>query len=147
MTPKISRLLLGGVAGTFVMTMMMYFVAPNITGRTMDIAAEMGNMMGGSWALGMAVHVMNGVLIFPAAYAFLYSKLPGPPVARGAVWGVALWLVTQLVVMPMIGAGVFSSNIGPKSAGASLISHLVYGSLLGTIAGGAQDRSETGQVV
>lgn len=137
MKPKLSRAVLGGLAGTAAMTMMMYFVAPMMTGSTMDIAAELGRMMGGSWALGMMAHVMNGVLIFPLVYAFvLYGMLPGPPTARGALWGLALWLVAQVVVMPMIGAGFFSSNVGMPSAVASLMGHLVYGILLGVVAGG-----------
>jgi hypothetical protein len=41
--------------------------------------------------------------------------------------------------MPMIGAGLFSSQIGGAMAAmGSLVGHLLYGSLLGVIAGSAQ---------
>jgi len=38
MKPQVTKAVAGGLVGTVVMTLMMYFVAPNMTGRTMDIA-------------------------------------------------------------------------------------------------------------
>jgi hypothetical protein len=49
-------------------------------------------------------------------------------------FGGGLWLVSQLVVVPMMGAGVFSGHLGPMAALASLLGHLVYGALLGSLA-------------
>jgi hypothetical protein len=44
--------------------------------------------------------------------------------------------MAQVIVMPMMGAGFFSVAAGGVMAAmASLIGHLVYGSLLGAIAG------------
>jgi hypothetical protein len=37
--------------GTALLTSMMYFVAPMMTGHAMDIAAMLGSVMGVSWAL------------------------------------------------------------------------------------------------
>jgi hypothetical protein len=56
------------------------------------------------------------------AYA-LYAHLPGSRAIRGTIWGLVLWLVAQTVVMPMMGAGLFSSAMG--GAMGSLIG-LVY---------------------
>ena len=129
------RSMIGGAIGTTAMTLMMYFVAPRMTGRTMDIAAELGAMIGGSWALGMAAHFLTGVVIFPAAYVLvLMSRLPGSGAVRGAILGTLLWIFAQAAVMPMIGAGFFSSSIGVKSAVASLIGHLIYGIPVGVAA-------------
>jgi len=47
---------------------MMYLVGP-MMGVHMDIAAMLGSMLGGSWAVGMMLHFVNGTLIFPAIYA------------------------------------------------------------------------------
>jgi len=140
MKPFVTKAILGGLAGTAVLTMMMYLVAPMMLGHAMDIAAMLGSMMGNSWALGMAAHWMNGVLIFPLLYAFLmYKLLPGPPVVRGAMWGVVLWLIAQSMLMPMMGAGFFSSAAGGMMAVvASLIGHILYGGILGKIAGSAE---------
>jgi hypothetical protein len=121
------------------MSLMMRFVAPIMLGHPMDIAALIGKMMGGGLAIGLAAHLMNGVVIFPAIYALVvFRMLPGPPVLRGAVWGGVLWLVAEAVVMPMAGAGFFSAEIGgPTAAVVALMGHLVYGALLGLIGGAA----------
>ena len=130
----------GGLAGTVLMTMMMRFVAPLMLGHPMDIAGMLASMMGGSWAIGMAAHLMNGIVIFPLVYAFLgFRFLPGPPVARGMIFGAILWLLAEIMVMPMAGAGFFSSEIGgAKAVMAALMGHLVYGALLGAISGAAE---------
>jgi len=127
----------GGLAGTVLMTLMMYFVAPMMLGHPMDIAAMLGKMMGNSWGLGMLAHLMNGIIVFPLIYTFfVYKNIKGAPVARGMVWGIILWLVAELIVMPMAGAGFFSANIGGmKAVMAALIGHVVYGGTLGAIVG------------
>lgn len=143
MKPNLAKLFLGGLAGTVVMTLMMYFVAPMLLGHPMDIAAMLGSVMGGSWVLGMAAHVMNGAVVFPLVFAFVAAGLlPGSATVKGIAWGVILWLVAQLVVMPMMGAGVFSANAGGMMAvAASLMGHLVYGALLGGIGAPARARA------
>jgi hypothetical protein len=133
--PTFARAALGGLVGTLAMTAMMYIVAP-MMGLRMDIAAMLGSMLGGSWTAGLMMHFVNGSLIFPAIYAYaLYGRLPGSPAVRGALWGVVLWLVAQTVVMPMMGAGLFSSAMGGMMAAmGSLVGHILYGGLLGAIA-------------
>jgi uncharacterized membrane protein YagU involved in acid resistance len=135
MKPNLSKVFLGGFAGTVAMTLMMYFVAPMMLGKPMDIAAMLGSVMGGSWTLGMIAHLMNGAVIFPLLFAFVVVRfLPGPAAVKGMGWGVALWVVAQVVVMPMMGAGFFSANAGGMMAAvASLMGHLVYGALLGSV--------------
>ena len=137
MKPNVGKAILGGLVGTAVMTMMMYFVAPMMTGQKMDIAAMLGSMMGNSWMLGMMAHFMNGVLIFPLIYVFiLFKLLPGQPWLKGLLWGVVLWLLAQVVVMPMMGGGFFSAQMGGMMAVmGSLMGHAVYGVLLGAVAG------------
>jgi uncharacterized membrane protein YagU involved in acid resistance len=139
--PTFARAALGGFIGTVVMTAMMYIVAP-MMGVHMDIAAMLGSMLGGSWALGLMMHFANGAIIFPAIYAYvIYARLPGSPVVRGTVWGVALWLIAQTMVMPMMGAGLFSSEAGGMMAAmGSLVGHILYGSALGFVASTSERR-------
>ena len=134
MRPNVTRLVLGGLVGTMAMTAMMYMVAP-MMGVRMDIAAMLGSMLGGSWAAGMAMHVINGTVLFPLVYGYLLvSRLPGPPLLRGALWGVVLWLIAQTMVMPMMGAGLFSAAAGGMVAAVgSLVGHVLYGTILGTV--------------
>jgi hypothetical protein len=54
------------------------------------------------------------------------------------LWAVILWLGLEIVMLPMIGGGIFSSEMGGmKAVMAALIGHLIYGSIFGAIAGGA----------
>lgn len=133
--PTFTQAARGGFAGTLLMTAMMYIVGPAM-GMRMDIAGMLGSMLGGSWMAGFMMHVVNGTLIFPGLYAFVaYERLPGAGVARGVTFGVLLWLVAQVVVMPMMGAGVFSAGRGGMVAAVgSLLGHLLYGVALGSLA-------------
>lgn len=132
------KVFLGGLVGTAVMTFMMYFVRPKLVGAPMDIGAEIGSQLGGSWWLGMSVHVLIGVVVVPLLLANVLSKfLPGPPVVKGLLTGIALWLITMTVLMPMMGKGLFLTGTGegPKAIVAAFMAHAAYGVLLGKIAG------------
>lgn len=49
----------------------------------------------------------------------------------GVSWGVFLWLIMELIVLPLLGWGVFGLAITPAIAVATLILHLIYGATLG----------------
>jgi len=128
------RSIVGGVAGTIAITTMMYMVAPMMLGQPMDVAKMLGSMLGGNWWAGMALHIVNGAVVFPLIFALvLYRLLPGTPTLKGLVWGLTLWALAQTVVMPLMGAGLFSGGMMPAIA--SLMGHIVYGLLLGWFSG------------
>lgn len=81
----------------------------------------------------MLVHILNGAVIIPLVFVFLlYRFLPGSPIAKGITFGALLWLTSEVLVMPLMGAGFFSAHIGGlKAAAASLLGHVVYGWSLG----------------
>ncbi len=140
MRPNIGKTILGGFAGTVVMTLMMYFVAPMMLGRPMDVAGMLGGVLGGSWTMGMLMHFINGSLVFALIYAYLlYRALPSAPWLKGTIWGLILWFFSQTMVTPMMGGGFFSSNAGGLMAVmASLLGHAIYGALLGSTRGAAE---------
>jgi len=134
---RIPRALLAGLVATAAMTFMAYFVAPVMLGHPMDIAHMLSGLAGGSWAIGMLMHLMNGIVVFPLIYSIvLYRFLPGAPWLKGILWGVVLWLGLEIVILAMTGAGEFNTNGGgAKALMAALVVHLIYGVLLGTITG------------
>jgi uncharacterized membrane protein YagU involved in acid resistance len=136
---RIPRALLAGVVATAAMTFMAYFVSPVMLGHPMDIAQMLSGFAGGSWAIGMLMHLMNGIVVFPLIYLIvLYRFLPGAPWLKGILWGVVLWLSLEIVIEPMMGAGMFSTNqAGAKGVMAALVAHLIYGVLLGALTGPA----------
>jgi uncharacterized membrane protein YagU involved in acid resistance len=137
MRPNLGRLILAGFLGTVAITAVMYFVAPLLIGEPMDIAAILGRTLGTTWTVGMLLHFVNGTIIFPLIYSFiLWNFLPGTPTAKGTTWGVILWFLAQTIVMPFVGGGFFSANAGGIMAVVgSLVGHLIYGAILGSVAG------------
>jgi hypothetical protein len=133
MQPNITKVIAAGVAGTLVMTMVGLFVAPMMGMPPMNPADMLAGQLGGLTVLGWAAHLMIGTVL-----ALIYAKLalpylPGPGAARGAIFSLAPWLMAQLLVMPMMGMGLFSGSA--TMAIGSLIGHLVYGVVVGAIVG------------
>jgi uncharacterized membrane protein YagU involved in acid resistance len=114
------------------MTMLM-LTAPLMGLPPMNIGAMLGSVMGGNVALGWVAHFMIGTVL-ALGYAALFSaRFPGPPAVRGALYSLIPWLMAQVIVMPMMGMGLFGGSA--LAAGGSLMGHLGYGLLLGGIYG------------
>lgn len=52
-------------------------------------------------------------------------------VMKGIGLGLFLWLLMQVIVLPLLGWGMFGTAITPAIAGATLMLHLIYGGTLG----------------
>ena len=141
MKPNIVRACLAGFIATTVVTFMIYFVSPYMTGGPSDLAGMLVGMLGLSWILAIGVYYLIGALIMPVVYArFLNPYLGGGPVLRGLTWGVLLWLLSQAVVVPATGGGLFSSEAGGlRIVLESLVGHLVYGLVFGVWLGGPNE--------
>lgn len=105
----------------------------------LDFARGMANLTYGEsfegppsyWA-GQAVVYVNGVffaLLYAAAVA---PYIPGPPLMRGAIWGVVLFLASGLFYVPLyLRDGFFLSHVHRNAWMTSLMAHGVYGLILG----------------
>ena len=133
------------------MTALMY-MAPAMGMPKMDIATILGTMFlaspGPAFWLGMVIHLMMGSVLFPAIYRFTLQPSSDSGTGRGALLGLILWAAANLIVMPMMGAihpmvksgmmpapGLLMLNLGLMAPMGSLIGHLLYGALLGKLAG------------
>jgi uncharacterized membrane protein YagU involved in acid resistance len=126
------RAVFAGLAATVAMTALM-LMAPVMGLPPMNVGAMLGSVMGGSNAIGWAAHFMVGAIL-ALGFAVLFARrLPGPLLVRGMAYGVVPWLAAQLVVMPLMGAGLFSGSAA--AALGSLMGHLVYGAVLGAVYG------------
>lgn len=126
------RAILAGLTGTLVMTAVGVWAAPMMGIPRMNPSDMLAQQMGGSSALGWAGHLMIGTVL-AVIYAGVSSRLRGSFAFRGALFGLAPWLMAQLLVMPMMGIGLFSGSL-PMAMG-SLIGHLVYGAVVGAVYG------------
>lgn len=133
MIAKYGKVIVGGVLGTLAMTAVGVFVAPMMGMPPMNPAEMLAMKMGGSSALGWMGHLMIGTVLALIYAKFALGKLPGPALMQGAIFSVAPWLMAQLVVMPMMGMGLFSGSM--QLALGSLVGHLMYGVVMGGIVG------------
>jgi hypothetical protein len=145
-TRFLSRAIGAGFLATLIMTLLAY-AAPLVGLPAMDFAAMLGSLLtpapevaagSGAWWMGMIWHFLNGTIIFPLIYAWaVYPALGGQPWFRGMVWGVTLWLLSQLFVSPLLGFGVFATATPRPLAFvlASLVVHIIYGAVLGEVTG------------
>ena len=126
------RAVFAGAIGTLAMTALL-IAAPRMGLPPMNIGAMLGSVMGGSLVIGWMAHFVIGVVL-ALVYGLLFAnRLPGPGFVRGAIYGIVPWLMAQVVVMPMMGAGLFSGSF--VGAAGSLMGHLIYGAVLGAIYG------------
>lgn len=132
MNIKAGRAIAAGIIGTLVMTAVGLWVAPLMGMPAMNPAEMLAGPMGGSMALGWVAHLMIGTIL-ALIYAAVAPWLPGAPAVRGALYGIAPFLVAQIVVMPMMGMPLFSGSV--VMAAGSLIGHLVYGAVVGAVYG------------
>jgi uncharacterized membrane protein YagU involved in acid resistance len=132
MNARIGRAAIAGVIGTIAMTVIGVWIAPLMGMPRMNPAEMLAGAMGGNAALGWAGHFMIGIVL-AVGYALVAGSLPGAPALRGALYGIAPWLMAQIVVMPMMGMPLFSGSA--VMATGSLVGHLVYGAVVGGVYG------------
>jgi hypothetical protein len=129
--------LLGGLVGTIAMTIFLYLVLPTLDQRPLDIAALVGEVFDVGWAVGVLTHIVLGALVFPLLFVvFIYPALPGPAWFKGLLWGCFLWIVAEIVAVPIAHGGLFHAAAGgARAAFGFLAGHALYGVVLGAVAG------------
>lgn len=136
-----------GLVGTLGMTMVMV-VAPAMGMPPMPIGKMLAEFMGLPEALGWAAHFMIGAALAVVYAAAIAARLPGSGAVRGAIYGLLPWLLSQVMVNPMMGAGLFASNTSAPMMMVlgSLTGHVVYGAIVGAVYGTTSVRLETAEV-
>ncbi|TAK55078.1 MAG: DUF2938 family protein [Bacteroidetes bacterium] len=134
MQKNLFKAVIAGLVATFAMTLLM-IMAPMMGMPEMNIGKMLGMFMGMPEFLGWAGHFMIGAIL-AIIYVYVFAqKLPGGNVLRGVLFGFIPWLIAQLMMNPMMGAGIFASNTPDPVAMVmgSLMGHIVYGAVLGAI--------------
>ena len=129
------RAMEGGLLGTLLQIMMVYGVMPLMLGQVVAQAA-----VPHPCAVGLLAHVFSGSVLFPLAYVCLPSPdLQRSPALKGMLWAGLLWGITEIIIAPMLGAGIFNTAFGGFPAAArALLGYLMYGATLGGIVGAAE---------
>jgi len=135
---KILAGMIAGLVATLVLSLLMVMKGMMGLMPDMNVIAMLAKQMGSGAAMGWAAHFMIGVIGYGLAYALVFSKLPfGGHMLRGLTLGVVGWLVMMVMVMPMMGAGLFglqmpSAMMVPV---ATLMLHAIFGIVLGAVFG------------
>jgi uncharacterized membrane protein YagU involved in acid resistance len=133
-----TRAVAAGLIGTATMTALLLIEPsvglPNIAiGQILSTALGLASAhLSSGAAIGWCIHFGVGV-VFALVYAAVFARrLPGGPFVRGVLFGGLIFLLAQLIFMPLVGGGVFSRGDAEMIAG-SLLGHLVYGGVVGWI--------------
>lgn len=125
-----------GLLATAAMTALM-LAAPIMRMPEMPVGKMLADFMHVPDALGWMIHAIIGIVLAALYIILLRDKLHFHPAAKGMLFGMIPFLMAQLVVMPMMGMGIFTSASGPmqmKMVLGSLMGHLLYGLILGLTA-------------
>lgn len=133
---NLSRAAVAGLLGTAAMTALL-LVEPSIGLPKIAMGQVLSTSLGLTTAhlsigpaLGWALHFLIG-MAFAVIYAAAFDRrLPGTPVVRGMMYGALVFVLAQVVFMPLVGGGFFSRGDSELLAG-SLLGHLLYGGIVG----------------
>lgn len=134
MRSSFSRSVMAGMAATAAMTAIM-LMAPHMGMPEMNIGAMLGGFMDVPAFVGWIGHFMIGIVLAIGYGQFFAARLPGAAWLRGILYGLIPWLMVQVAVNPMMGAGVFASQTPAPAlmVMGSLVGHMVYGVVLGLV--------------
>ncbi|MBI2317977.1 MAG: hypothetical protein HYU75_13535 [Betaproteobacteria bacterium] len=80
---------------------------------------------------GLLLHMATGVVL-ALVYALVAPLFPGPAWLHGLGYGILLWLLMMLVILPLMGDGLFGRrNREAQMIPSALVVHVVYGLVLG----------------
>ena len=135
MNTKIQQSIIAGIAGTAVMSLVM-FIAPMMGIPKMNPAALLSGMMGLPVIIGWVMHFMIGI-IFAGTYVYLFNTNVHiqNKFIKGALFGFIVFVFAQLMMfimgkmfsMPMAQDNMLMMMFG------SMIGHLVYGVIISLI--------------
>ncbi|HZU41839.1 MAG TPA: DUF6789 family protein [Terriglobales bacterium] len=123
------RVIVGGIAGTALMTLLSEQLSRRLDGDTVNHADFLAGLTHSGRAVGELEHYTLGGIMMPMAYSRMRSVLPGPKILKGLEWGALLWVAAETSLSPAAGKGIFETQAqNPRGALlASLAGHLAYG--------------------
>jgi len=117
-----NKAITAGVVGTLLLDIFGFVM----TGEWWDIPAILGDKTGLGLRYGIFAHYANGALL-AILYAGVAPSLWGPAWVRPFIFITAQTIaLVWFFMLPLLGAGIAGSNMGPMAAVGSLMRHLVF---------------------
>jgi hypothetical protein len=127
-----------GVVATLAMSALMILgVVAGLSPMPSPIPAAIVNKGLGLLGVGLPMPLIMPLaavahLSYGGVWGAVLAALTRPvTIWKGIGLGIFLWFIMQIVVLPLLGWGFFGVSITPRIAVATLILHLVYGTVLG----------------
>ena len=129
---KLGKGMLAGLAATVVLSALMVMKAMVGVMPALDLPKMIAGMMGSpdTPILGWGIHFMIGVVGYGIAIN-LFARRFGSPTVSGMVIGAIGWLIMMVMLMPMVGVGLFALSMGMMAPVMTLVLHLIFGAVLG----------------
>jgi hypothetical protein len=138
--PKLLKGVIAGLVATAVLTVLMMMkkmmgVMPELDPVHMMsemVAQKMG--MDPNIVIGWIMHFGIGSIAWGVSFVLLNNILPGKSqIVKGISLGIGAWFLMMIGPMPMSGAGLFGMNIGMMAPVMTLMLHIIFGVVLGTV--------------
>lgn len=142
-----SRVQKGVIAGLFatvvvsILEAVNVFAGPWVEPFPLFIAGLLG--MPGNLAVGWIAHFVAGSVILGALFGILCPKLPGQtPETKGIIFAVGAWAVLMVMVFLVGDPRMFRGSGGFGMVAWMLVSHAVFGIVLGNVYARLVDREK-----
>jgi len=132
--------ILAGVVGALALALMMFIKdAAGIVPEVSLLHAWMKIAGTDSMVIGWIVFFVINAFVVGAIFAALDAHLERPEgseeLVRGALFGVGLWIVTMMFIVPMGGGGSFGMRYGIALPAAMFLAQVIQGIVMGGVYG------------
>jgi len=122
---------ISGFVATIVLSILMIIKAAMGIMPDLNAIKMLAGMMGAPLVMGWVAHFFIGSILWGVLFSLIVDKLPGGVVTSAIIFSIGAWILMMVGPMPMAGAGFFGLGIGMMAPVATLILHLIWGSVLG----------------
>lgn len=131
----VGKAMLAAFAATVVLSVLMVMKSMMGIMPELDIITMLAKMMGSPSMpiMGWIGHFVIGTIGYGIVFALLAGRLPGSLTVQGIIVAILGWLVMMVIIMPMVGAGLFGLNFGIMAPMMTLMLHIIFGAVLGWI--------------
>lgn len=137
----IAKGVIAGFVATVVLSALMLMKSAMGLMPELDVIAMLGGMMGTGAFMGWMAHFVIGSILWGGFFAVVAPNLPGRSLwLKGMTFGVGAWILMMVAVMPMAGAGPFGANLGMAAPVMTLMLHVIFGAVLGSVYAALQHR-------
>ncbi len=134
-----NNLVKGAIAGfvaTIVLSALMVIKGMMGLMPELNVIAMLAGMMKTGATMAWLAHFILGAIVWGVGFAVLQGSIPGGnSIVKGIVFGIGVWVMMMVAVMPMAGAGMFGMNLGMMAPVMTLMLHVIFGAVLGGVYG------------